>query len=188
MNPEDAIDFSREAMKTCMLVGGPILVTSLLVGLIIGIIQTMTQVQDQTVSFVPKILILVAVIGICLPWLTERMTDFARLSFEKPMTQWSNSPPPTLFANNSALEAERNPTEHTSDTIATKNENATNQDTTHPNPDNSIFSLIGEFQKLEQSLPTHPKGDSPAPSGASNNPFSLPHYRVSKIPRTEKGG
>ena len=98
MNPEDAIDFSREAMKTCMLVGGPILVTSLLVGLIIGIIQTMTQVQDQTVSFVPKILILVAVIGICLPWLTERMTDFARLSFEKPMTQWSNSPPPTLFA------------------------------------------------------------------------------------------
>ncbi|GEM_PF-51279 len=186
MNPEDAIDFSREAMKTCMLVGGPILVTSLLVGLIIGIIQTMTQVQDQTVSFVPKILILVAVIGICLPWLTERMTDFARLSFEKPMTQWSNSPPPTLFAKASALEAERNPIDHAADTIATKD--ATNQDATHPQPDNSIFSLIGKFQKLEQSPSTQTEGNSPAPSGASNNPFSLPHYRVSKIPRTEKGG
>jgi len=58
MNPQDAIDFSREAIKTCIMVGGPILVASLLIGLIVGVIQAMTQVQDQTVSFVPKILLL----------------------------------------------------------------------------------------------------------------------------------
>ncbi len=176
MNPEDAIDFSREAMKTCMLVGGPILVTSLLVGLIIGIIQTMTQVQDQTVSFVPKILVLVALIGICLPWLTERMTDFARLSFEKPMTHWSNTPPPSLFATDATLETD-------------SDSNQTANSVSISGQDNSIFSLIGQFQKIEQSTKQKKGGNSleSAPA-ASNNPFSLPHYRVSKVPRTEKGG
>jgi len=174
MNPEDAIDFSREAMKTCMLVGGPILVTSLLIGLIIGIIQTMTQVQDQTVSFVPKILVLIALIGICLPWLTERMTDFARLSFEKPMTQWSNTPPPSLFANYKGPEAES--------TQVTNNVSVSEQD-------NSIFSLISQFQKFEQATEQKEENDAleSAPA-ASNNPFSLPHYRVSEAPRTKKGG
>lgn len=174
MNPEDAIDFSREAMKTCMLVGGPILVTSLLIGLIIGIIQTMTQVQDQTVSFVPKILVLIALIGICLPWLTERMTDFARLSFEKPMTQWSNTPPPSLFANYKGPEAES--------TQVTNNVSVSEQD-------NSIFSFISQFQKFEQAAEQKEENDAleSAPA-ASNNPFSLPHYRVSEAPRTKKGG
>ena len=65
MNPDDAIDFSREAIKTCMMVGGPILVASLLLGLLIGVFQAMTQVQDQTVSFVPKILLLIVMIGLC---------------------------------------------------------------------------------------------------------------------------
>ena len=174
MNPEDAIDFSREAMKTCMLVGGPILVTSLLIGLIIGIIQTMTQVQDQTVSFVPKILVLIALIGICLPWLTERMTDFARLSFEKPMTQWSNTPPPSLFATDTGPEAES--------IQSTNNISVSEQD-------NSIFSLINQFQKFEKAAKQKEESDSleNAPA-ASNNPFSLPHYRVSEAPRTKKGG
>lgn len=86
MNPEDAIDLSREAIKTCMMVGGPILVASLLIGLIVGVVQAMTQVQDQSVSFVPKVILLVAMIGVCLPWLTEKMMDFAKTSFEKPMT------------------------------------------------------------------------------------------------------
>ena len=179
MNPEDAIDFSREAMKTCMLIGGPILVTSLLVGLVIGILQTMTQVQDQTVSFVPKILVLLAVIGLCLPWLTERMTDFARLSFEKPMTQWSKSPPPALFASSPLLETDSN--DVTTETIATKK-------ASDPKPDNSIFSLIGQFQQLERSMQQPTESDSQPPTTASKNPFSLPHYRVSEIPRTEKGG
>jgi flagellar biosynthetic protein FliQ len=181
MNPEDAIDFSREAMKTCMLVGGPILVTSLLVGLVIGIIQTKTQVQEQTVSFVPKILVLLAVIGLCLPWLTERMTDFARLSFEKPMTQWSKSPPPSLFASAPVIKTESDSNNVTTDTIATKKAN-------DPKPDKSIFSLIGQFQKFERSMQQPTESDSQPPTAASNNPFSLPHYRISEIPRTEKGG
>ena len=97
MNPQDAIDFSREAIKTCMLVGGPILVASLLIGLLVGVFQAMTQVQDQTVSFVPKILLLLVTIGLCLPWLTDQMLEFARLSFEKPMTQWTDVSRPSLF-------------------------------------------------------------------------------------------
>ena len=92
MNPQEAIDFSREAIKTCMLVGGPILAASLLIGLIVGVFQAMTQVQDQTVSFVPKILLLLLMIGLFLPWLTQRMVDFSTESFSTPMTHWGNSP------------------------------------------------------------------------------------------------
>ena len=92
MNPQEAIDLSREAIKTCMLVGGPILAASLLIGLIVGVIQAMTQVQDQTVSFVPKILLLLLMIGVCLPWLTERMVDFSTESFSIPMTHWEDAP------------------------------------------------------------------------------------------------
>jgi hypothetical protein len=102
------------------------------------------------------------------------MTDFARLSFEKPMTQWSNTPPPSLFANYKGPEAES--------TQVTNNVSVSEQD-------NSIFSLISQFQKFEQAAEQKEENDAleSAPA-ASNNPFSLPHYRVSEAPRTKKGG
>jgi flagellar biosynthetic protein FliQ len=90
MNPQDAIDFSREAIKTCMMIGGPILIASFVIGLIVGVFQAMTQVQDQTVSFVPKILALILTVGLLLPWCTDHLLDFARTSFERPMTQWDS--------------------------------------------------------------------------------------------------
>ena len=88
MNPQDAIDLGRESVKACLLVGGPVLLASLVIGLLVGIVQAMTQVQDQTVSFVPKLLCLLVVLGLCLPWLTDQMVDYTTETFGKPMTHF----------------------------------------------------------------------------------------------------
>ncbi len=77
MNPEDAIDMGREAILTCLLIGAPVLVVGVVVGLLIGLFQALTQIQDQTISFVPKIIAMVAVLALCLPWLVQRMMEYS---------------------------------------------------------------------------------------------------------------
>ena len=77
MNPQDAIDLGRQAILTALVIGAPILLAGVVIGLAIGLIQALTQIQDQTISFVPKILGTVAVLAICLPWLVQRMMEYS---------------------------------------------------------------------------------------------------------------
>jgi flagellar biosynthetic protein FliQ len=86
MEPQEVIDLSREAIKTCLFVGGPILLASLIVGMLVGAVQAMTQVPDQSVSFVPKLICLILLVGIALPWLTDRMLDYSREAFSTPIS------------------------------------------------------------------------------------------------------
>ena len=85
MDPQDAIDLSREAIHTCISVGSPILIASLLIGLLVSLVQSMTQLHDQSIAFVPKILLVLVTIAVCLPWLADKMIGFAKYSFEKPV-------------------------------------------------------------------------------------------------------
>ena len=93
MNPQDAIDLGREAVRACFMVGGPILIASLIIGLLVGVVQAMTQVQDQTVSFVPKLLCLLVVLGLCLPWLTDQMVSYSKETLSQPMTHFHQTGP-----------------------------------------------------------------------------------------------
>jgi len=77
MNPQDAIDLGREALVTALLVGAPVLLVGVVVGLLIGLVQALTQIQDQTISFVPKIILMVAALGFCLPWLVQQMVEYS---------------------------------------------------------------------------------------------------------------
>jgi flagellar biosynthetic protein FliQ len=77
MNQQDAIDLGREAILTALLLSAPLLLVGAVVGLVIGLVQALTQIQDQTVSFVPKIVAMVAVLGVCLPWMLQRMADYS---------------------------------------------------------------------------------------------------------------
>ena len=77
MVPHDAIDLGREAILTAFLIGAPILLVGTAVGLVIGLLQALTQIQDQTVSFVPKILAMVVALGVCLPWIVYRMIEYS---------------------------------------------------------------------------------------------------------------
>jgi flagellar biosynthesis protein FliQ len=78
MQTQDAIDLVRSALMTALIVGLPLLVVGMLVGLLISLIQALTQIQDQTVSTVPK-LIAIAILGmICLPWMTDQMVSYCQ--------------------------------------------------------------------------------------------------------------
>lgn len=77
MNSDAAVDLGREAIVTALLVGGPLLLAGVVVGLLISLLQAVTQVQDQTVSFVPKIVAMVVVLALCLPWILQRMVEYS---------------------------------------------------------------------------------------------------------------
>lgn len=82
MDAATAIDLCRETLMSAVIIAAPVLLVGMAAGLLVGLMQALTQVQDQTVAFVPKILAMAAVLVACLPWLLTRMVDFTRLVFE----------------------------------------------------------------------------------------------------------
>ena len=76
MTADVAIDLFRRTLTTALLLSGPMLVTGLIVGLVISIFQAATQIHEMTVSFVPKIVLIVAVLVVLLPWMTGVMLEF----------------------------------------------------------------------------------------------------------------
>jgi flagellar biosynthetic protein FliQ len=77
MSTDQAIDIGRQAVMMTLLLSAPALIAATAVGLAIGLIQALTQVQDQTVSFVPKLVAMLIVVSLALPWLVTRMTDYS---------------------------------------------------------------------------------------------------------------
>lgn len=66
----------KEALYTSMLVGGPILILSLLVGLLISIFQATTQIQEQTLTFVPKLIVIALVLVVGGNWMLSEIMKF----------------------------------------------------------------------------------------------------------------
>jgi flagellar biosynthetic protein FliQ len=77
MDAQQVIDLGRQAIMVGLLISAPILVVGTLVGLIIGLVQALTQIQDQTVSFVPKIVAMFLVLSLCLPWLIQQLVEYS---------------------------------------------------------------------------------------------------------------
>jgi len=77
MDAQDAIHLAREALQMSLLIGAPVLVAGMVVGLLIGLFQALTQIQEQTVAFVPKIVAMVAVLALTLPWLISQMVRYS---------------------------------------------------------------------------------------------------------------
>ena len=72
-----AVDAVREALMMMLVISAPILVAGLLIGLLVSIVQAATQIQEQTLSFVPKIAAMGLVTLMLAPWLVQQLTDFA---------------------------------------------------------------------------------------------------------------
>ena len=77
-----AVDLCRDTLMVAVVIAAPMLLVGMAAGLLVGLMQALTQIQDQTVAFVPKILAMAAVLIACLPWLVMRMIDFTRVVFE----------------------------------------------------------------------------------------------------------
>ncbi len=76
MTIDDIVQISSEALYTIVITSAPVLLVSLIVGLIISIFQTVTSIQEQTLTFVPKVLAIFATILICGHWMMTNMVEF----------------------------------------------------------------------------------------------------------------
>ncbi len=79
-----ALDLGREALILVLIVAGPVLVIGLVVGLLIAVFQAMTQLHEQTLTFVPKIAAMVLMAMFLGPWLVTRMLEYATDLFGQP--------------------------------------------------------------------------------------------------------
>lgn len=81
MTSEQAMDLVRESLMLMLIISAPVLAAALVIGLIISLLQAVTQIQEQTLSFVPKIAGMVLVAIITLPWMMQLMNEFATRMF-----------------------------------------------------------------------------------------------------------
>jgi len=79
-----ALDLSRNALMVALIISAPILGIGVLVGLAISLIQAVTQIQDQTISIVPKIVAMIGVAILFVPWLTQRIVEYSQQLFAAP--------------------------------------------------------------------------------------------------------
>ncbi len=77
-NVDIAVELGRQALMVAFLVAAPMLVTGLVVGVIISILQAATQVQELTLSFIPKILCMMAALFLFLPWMVTTVSGFTQ--------------------------------------------------------------------------------------------------------------
>jgi flagellar biosynthetic protein FliQ len=73
MTPADSIDFAREAIWVLLEIAAPAMIAGLVVGLAIGLLQALTQIQEMTLVFVPKIIVIFLVLLIALPFAGDAM-------------------------------------------------------------------------------------------------------------------
>jgi len=76
MTPEYIIGVGAEAIKLTLLLSAPLLGVGLLVGLVIAVLQATTQIQEMTLSFVPKIVSVLLALLLSAPWMIEKLTHF----------------------------------------------------------------------------------------------------------------
>jgi flagellar biosynthetic protein FliQ len=77
MTPEFVVTFGGEAVKMALMLSAPLLGVGLAVGLFIAILQATTQVQEMTLTFVPKIVMVLLALLVAAPWMLSKMTIFA---------------------------------------------------------------------------------------------------------------
>lgn len=81
MSNDLAIQLARDALVMVMLVSAPMLGLGLLVGILVSIFQAITQIQEQTLSFIPKIIAIFVAVLIFGPWMLSLMVDYTRELF-----------------------------------------------------------------------------------------------------------
>lgn len=76
MTPEFVVSLAGESIKLALLLSAPLLGVGLLVGLVIAVLQATTQVQEMTLTFVPKIVMVLLALLFASPWMLNKMTSF----------------------------------------------------------------------------------------------------------------
>jgi len=77
MNIEQAVEILRSLISTSLLVIAPILISAVLIGVVVSLLQSVTSIQEQTLTFVPKVVAVGMVIVFTAPWMLRQMMQFA---------------------------------------------------------------------------------------------------------------
>ena len=78
MTANDVLDVAREAILVMLKVGAPILLLALIVGLVIALVQALTQIQEMTLTFVPKIIVIFLSLLVLMPFMMATMVGFGQ--------------------------------------------------------------------------------------------------------------
>ncbi len=83
MNAEQVFDILREAMIVTLIICGPPMAIGLVVGVIISLVQAMTQIQEMTLTFVPKLIVLFVTMIVFMPFMLASITKFTEFIFDQ---------------------------------------------------------------------------------------------------------
>jgi flagellar biosynthesis protein FliQ len=78
MTPETVMDLAHRMLLVTSMIAAPLLLIALIAGLVIGMLQAATQINESTLSFIPKLLLLVLTLFVTGPWILRVLTDFTR--------------------------------------------------------------------------------------------------------------
>ena len=82
MTPELVMNIGRQAIEMTLVLSGPLLLAALVIGLIISVFQAATQINEQTLSFIPKLLGMLLTLILTGPWMLQTMVDYIRRLLE----------------------------------------------------------------------------------------------------------
>lgn len=77
MRPDLAMQLMSDLLWNALLISAPLLAATLVVGLLVSVIQVVTQVQEASLTFIPKVIAAVVVMVVCGPWMLKRLVGFA---------------------------------------------------------------------------------------------------------------
>jgi len=82
MTPETVMSVGTHALEITLMLAAPMLLVALVVGLLVGIFQAATQINEMTLSFIPKLIAMAATIAIAGPWMLKLIVNYTRELFE----------------------------------------------------------------------------------------------------------
>ncbi len=83
MSPDYCVEILKSLMMQVLIISSPLLLTGMAVGLVVSLFQAVTSIQEQTLTFVPKALAVVAMLFMILPWMVRTMMDYTVGIFDK---------------------------------------------------------------------------------------------------------
>ena len=78
MSIDQTVDIAREAITVALMIVGPILIAAVVMSLLVSLAQALTSIQDQTISIVPRLIVVTLTFLFTLPWILQRMTEYSR--------------------------------------------------------------------------------------------------------------
>jgi len=83
MTPDTVIEIGQQALKVTALLAAPMLLSVLIIGLLVGMFQTVTSIQEMTLTFIPKLIVLAAILAMMGPWMLDVIVSFTLQIFHE---------------------------------------------------------------------------------------------------------